>query len=70
MDDCTDVREWRPAIVEEMTWENRERLRKVGMVLDKMKMEACIFRKKKERPGRRDPRGHEEENYLFCDRNK
>lgn len=53
----TDVREWRPGIMQEIVKEKKQRLKEVKMVLDKTKTEVCIFRKKRKDQEKEAPEG-------------
>lgn len=51
MDDCTDIREWRQEVVEEIIRIKKEKFRRIGIAIDGTKTEAYIFRKKKKIQG-------------------
>lgn len=55
VDDCMDVRVWKPGIVAKVIEDKRKRLKVVGIEINKKKTKACIFRIRKKEQKKKAP---------------
>lgn len=47
VDNCADIREWSPGVVEKVIEEKRKRMERIGIKIDEKKTEVCIFRRRR-----------------------